>query len=238
MSKDYIEESWGYTKYNSLNRFENLDSLEAKIVNKLVNSDNKYADIFWKILKYDDLNALSQPPLDKKARLNLINNDNGESNGKRVFLTPRNDDGQVDQCSSVYIYVENIEPINNTEALVGVTIDTSVYTKIGVIAGDGDKDSSENPEWVNPNESDEQGSVVVPIKSRATVLLKCILALLNGMYLDGIGYLIFNRFKEIKDDLDVGYVDMPHNHRENSHGHRIIFGVIMSGTSDDANVGY
>ena len=66
--KEY-EESWGYSKFNSLNRFENLDGLEAKIVNKLVNSTNKYADIFWKILKYDDLNALSQPSLDKKDSL-------------------------------------------------------------------------------------------------------------------------------------------------------------------------
>lgn len=227
-----FEKEWGYSTYNSVNRFVNLDGLEAKIINTLVNSTNKYADIFWKILKYDDLNALSQPSLDKKDRLKLINNDNGESNGKRVFLTPRDDDGQVDQCSSVYIYVETIQPMNNSEALVGITVDTSVYTKIGVIAGDGDIDSSENPEWVNPNESDEQGSVVVPIKSRATVLLKSILALLNGLYLDGIGYLTFTSFERSRTDAKVGFVDMPHNHRENSHGHRISFGVVMSGTSD------
>ena len=105
----YVEEEWSYSTYNSLNRFENLDSLETKIINHLVNSTSKHADIFWKILKYDDLHALSKPPLDKQARLELINNDNGESKSKRLFLTPRNDDGQVDQCSSVYIYVENIQ---------------------------------------------------------------------------------------------------------------------------------
>lgn len=234
----YVEEEWSYSTYNSLNRFENLDSLETKIINHLVNSTSKHADIFWKILKYDDLHALSKPPLDKQARLELINNDNGESKTKRLFLTPRNDDGQVDQCSSVYIYVENIQPVDGAKALVGVTVDTSVYTKIGVIAGDGDKDSSENPEWVNPNESDEQGSIVVPIKSRETVLLKSILAELNGLYLDGVGYLLFNSFKEARTDQKVGYVDMPHNHRENSHGHRICFGIIMSGVSDDAKIGY
>ena len=230
--------SWGYSQFNSYNRFENLDSLETKIVEHLVKSNTKHANIFWKILKYDDLHALSQPPLDKEARLKLVNNDNGESSGKRVFLTPRNDDGQVDQCSSVYIYVESIDPIDNAKALVGITIDTSVYTKIGVVAGDGDIDSSANPDWVNPNESDEQGSVVVPVKSRETVLLKSILAELNGLYLDGVGYLQFNKFKESRVDSKVGFVDMPHNHRENSHGHRISFGVMISGVSDDANYGY
>lgn len=235
---NFYEEPWGYSQYNSVNRFINLDGIEPKIVEHLVNSKTKYAETFWKILKYNDLYALNQPSLDRQARLKLVNNDNGESNEKRIFLTPRDADGQVDQCSSVYIYVENIQPSNTAEALVGVTVDTSVYTKIGVIAGDGDKDSSENPDWVNPNESDEQGSIVVPIKSRATVLLKCILAELNGLYIDGVGYLFFNKFEKSHSDLKVGFVDMPHNHKDNNHGHRICFGVSMSGISDNANVGF
>lgn len=233
-----MEEEWGNSIYNQYNRFENLDGIECKILNELVNDDSKYAENFWKILKYDDLNALSHPNLTKKEKLNLVNNENGESCDKRVFLTPRNDDGQVEQNSSVYIYVEKIHAINNATALVSVTVDTSVYTKVGVIAGDGDKDSSENPQWVNPNESNQQGNVVVSIKSRATVLLKCILALLNGMYLDGIGYLGFTKFEEGSSQGDAGIVDMPHNHRENSHGHRIVFGVKMTGISSSPNRGF
>lgn len=231
-----MEREWGYSPYNEVNRFENIDSIETKIVEHLINSDTKHANNFWKILKYDDLYALNQPSLDRQERLKLVNNDNGESNEKRLFLTPRDADGQVDQCSSVYIYVEHVIPIDQTRAIVGVTVDTSVYTKIGVIAGDGDSDSSENPEWVNPNESDEQGSIVVPFKSRETVLLKSILAELNGLYIDGIGYLLFQKFKNV--DTKIGLVDMPHNHRENNHGHRICFGVEMSGVSGDASIGY
>ena len=222
---------WGTNPYSSLNRFENLDGIETKIVEHLITSKTKYADMFWKILKYNDLNALYQPSLDEKERRKLVNNDNGESNDKRVFITPRDADGQVDQCSSVYIYVESIQPIDGQKAVVGVTVDTSVYTKIGVVAGDGDVDSSANPEWVNPNESDEQGSVVVPIKSRATVLLKSILAELNGLYVDGVGYLEFNKYAKSNLHIQVGFVDMPHNHKENSHGHRLSFVVEMSGVS-------
>lgn len=237
MSNYSDAEEWGYSEYSEANRFINLDGIEGKIVEHLVTSKTKYAETFWKILNYNDLGALNQPSLDVKQKRKLVNNDNGESNGKRLFITPRDADGQVDQCSSVYIYVENITAINKTEALVGITVDTSVYTKIGVIAGDGDKDSSENPEWVNPNESNEQGSIVVPIKSRATVLLKCILAELNGLYLDGVGYLFFQKFDKISDDNNAGKVDMPHNHKENNHGHRICFGVQMSGISGNPNIG-
>jgi hypothetical protein len=233
---EYIDKSngWGYTEYSALNRFQNLDGIETKIVEHLINSTTKHAEIFWKILKYDDLYALTKPALTKKEKLELVNNDNGESTSKKVFITPRDADGQVDQSSSVYIYVEEIKAINGQVSLIGVTVDTSVYTKIGVIAGDGDKDSNEKPEWVNPNESNEQGSIVVPIKSRETVLVKCILAELNGLYLDGVGYLLFENFKEADVGQKIGYVDMPHNHKENSHGHRICFGMRLSGVSTDS----
>ena len=80
------EEEWGYTNYNALNRFPNLDGIEPKIVEHLIKSTSKYAEIFWKILKYDDLHALSKPSLDRQERLKLVNNDNGESNEKRLFI--------------------------------------------------------------------------------------------------------------------------------------------------------
>ena len=59
---------WDYSEYNEFNRFTNIDGIEAKIVEHLVNSTTKHADLFWKILKYNDLNALSQPSVTKAER--------------------------------------------------------------------------------------------------------------------------------------------------------------------------
>ena len=44
-------EEWGYSEYSEANRFINLDGIEGKIVEHLVTSKTKYAEIFWKILK-------------------------------------------------------------------------------------------------------------------------------------------------------------------------------------------
>ena len=128
--------------------------------------------------------------------------------------------------------------MNGSEALVGVTVDTSVYTKIGVIAGDGDKDSSENPEWVNPNESNEQGSIVVPIKSRATVLLKCILAELNGLYIDGIGYLQFDCKQKEDPNADANRATSSIFNRRSFFGHIIKFELDVSGISGSSSYGW
>lgn len=229
-----MQQAWGYSPYNCFNRFENLDGIETKIIDHLVKSKTKHAEVFWKILKYDDLSALSQPSVSEQERWDLVCQDNGESTDKRVFLFPRDADVQVRQCSSVFIYVENITTIDHMRAAIGVTIDTAVYTKIGVISGDGDPDSSENPEWVNPNESDDQGSIVVPFKSRATTLLKSILAELNGIYVDGVGYMgLYDLTPQAP-----GRVDMPHNLKDKCHGHRISFKVEVSGVSDNGDKGF
>lgn len=113
---------------------------------------------------------------------------------------------------------------------MNVTVETVVHSKICAIAGDGDPDL--NPQ-ANPNDSDEQGNIVVAYKNRATVLLKSILAELNGLYLDGIGYLQFNS----KDGLR-GRTQMPLWINHNYYGHKTTFSMALSGFSGSSKVGY
>ena len=230
-------EAWGYSDYNSCNRFQNLDGIEAKIVEHLVNSDSKHADLFWKILKYNDLYALSQPSVSKDERMKMINNDNGETTTKRVFFAPFVDDAWEVQCSSVYIFIEDITPIDHTRAVVGVAIETIVHSKISAIAGDGDPESSPRPDTVNPNDSDSQGSIVVPFKSRESVLLKCVLAELNGLYIDGVGYLVLDNF-DARGEKVRGKATMPLFNNRSFYGHSVKFLTEISGVSDDSNIGY
>ena len=221
---------YGYSQYNEFNRFENLDGIETKIVNHLISSTSKHAKILWKLLKYNDIYALSQPDLTEAEKLELVYKDNGEMTTKRVFFQPFIDDAWQEQCCSVYIYVEDIYPFDHLKSNVNVTVETVVHSKICAIAGDGDP--ALNPE-ANPNDSDEQGNIVVAFKNRATVLLKCILAELNGLYLDGIGYLQFNS----KDGLR-GRTQMPMWINHNYYGHATTFSMALSGISSSSNVGY
>lgn len=229
---------WDYSEYNEFNRFTNLDGIEAKIIEHLINSNSKHAQVFWKVLKYNDYNALTQADVSRSDRLKLVNNENGESTGKRLFLFPRDNNAQGEQCSSVYVYLETIIPQDQTRAIVGVTVETNTYPQIGVVAGDGDPDFADpdQPYAINPNESDEQGSIVVPFKNRETVLVKSILAELNGLYIDGIGYLMLNTFK-VGENVR-GIVDLPYNRRNDSYGHRINFKIEMSGISGTSEIGY
>ena len=115
------------------------------------------------MLKYPELNALSQPDLTQAERLALINNDSGYPDDKRVFLSPFMDDAWEVQCSSVYIFTERIKPIDPMKAVVGITVETVTHSKISVINGDGDPDLNEDQRnndgriiryGANPNDTD------------------------------------------------------------------------------------
>ena len=223
-----------YSEFNAVNRVQNLDGIEWKIIDHLIHSTTKHADLFWKILKYDsDIYALSKPSVSEQERRELVCTNNGNQTGKRLFLQPFVDDAWSEQCSSVYIYVERLSPIDQTRANIIVTVEAVVHAKISVVAGDGDQ--AINPK-ANPNDSDkpgEQGNIVVTMKNRATVLLKSIIAELNSLYLDGIGYFIIDK----NLDSETG-AKMSLWNRRSYYGYTIKFGTVMSGVSDDANIGF
>ena len=216
---DYLERS----EFNEFNRFQNLDGLEAKMVSHLVKSQTKFADIIWKLLKYNSLDALSQPTVSEAERWEMVCYDNGDPVSKRVFFSPFVDDAWQVQCSSLYIYVENVLPIDHLRSTVGITIETVTHRKISAINGDGDEFLYP---LANPNDSDGKDNVVVAFKNRATVLLKCILAEFNGLYLDGAGYLQFNMKMPIKCKAT-----MPLYNRRSYYGHSIVFACNMNNDS-------
>ena len=220
-----------YSDYNEMNRFENLDSIEDKILQHLLHHETKHSKNIWKLLKHATLNALSEADVPLSDRLSLINKDTGYPTDKRVFLSPFVDDAWAVECSSLYIFVDKIKPIDHTRAAIYVTVETVTHSKIWVINGDGDSDL--NPD-ANPNDSDINNEVIVDIKNRETVLVKSLLAELNGLYLDGIGYLQMNK---LENDVS-GDVSMPLFNGRSYYGHRINFVVEMSGISESADWGY
>ena len=220
-----------YSDYNEMNRFENLDSIEDKILQHLLHHETKHSKNIWKLLKHATLNALSEEKVSLPDCLSLINKDTGYPTDKRVFLSPFVDDAWAVECSSLYIFVDKIKPIDHTRAAIYVTVETVTHSKISVINGDGDSDL--NPD-ANPNDSDINNEVIVDIKNRETVLVKSLLAELNGLYLDGIGYLQMNK---LENDVS-GDVSMPLFNSRSYYGHRINFVVEMSGISESADWGY
>lgn len=225
---------------NAYNRFTNLDNVEWNIIWHLVNSETKFADMIWKILKYDTEDCLLRDSVPRQDRINLIYTNNGDASVKRVFMTPYIDDAWDVQSSHLHVYVDTLTPKNHLSSVLDVTFETIVHNKISNIIGDGadgEKFGVEGGECnlgkTNPVEFDENGQPWCTYKSRATVFLKSVLAEFNGTFVNGVGTLQFNSTLS------------PYSKAENYlwngrkfYGHMTTMSTILSGTSNNNGVGY
>ena len=229
-------EAYEYSYYNDFNRFSNIDGIEAKIIEHLLSSKSKYAENFWKILAYNEMDALSRKDLTRTEKQKLVDGYEGEplshlTDSVRLFLSPFVDESWTKESSSVYIFVDDIYPIDQGRAVVSVTVETVIHSKINVIYGDADMLA--NPEGTNPNDYYYKDDVnpTVRLKSRASVLLECLLGELNGLYIDGIGYLQFNNNKTLNGGTVNGKAKLTLFNNRSFFGHSIQFNVAMSGVS-------
>lgn len=199
------------------NRFVNLDSIEERIINYLIKSDSIYANRIWKILKYSDSKALLQKDLTQEEKAKLVDNDSEAQTTKRVFRYPFIEDAFIEQCSLMRIYIDSIIPVNHLSSIVNVGIDLVTHNKINNLYNDsGDK--IEYPNNYNPTEDE------VVIKSRKSVFLRNVLAELNGVDIEGVGQLQFNRELSSFSQAKLGLF----NNRDYT-GFKVIFACMQSG---------
>lgn len=221
-----------YFEYPSFNRYEDLDGIEWRVINAIVKSNSKYATYIWKMLKHNTADCLSNPDfkdLTNKEKYSLIYRDNGESSSKKIFMMPFIDDSWTEQSSRLNIYVSRIQPMNYVVSRVDITVEIVVHNKINNIYGDASEDSTLS----NPTEIDEDGNVIIPSKSRATTLLKCVSALLNGLYVEGVGELALNE----QVSAYCGAKSYVWNNR-NYFGYSVTFSTLMGQVTDNPNCGW
>lgn len=226
---------------NAYNRFTNLDNVEWNIIWHLINSETKFADNIWKILKYDTEDCLLRDSVSRKDRINLVYTGNGDASLSRVFMTPFVDDAWDRQSSLLHVYLENIEAQNHLISVVWVNFETIVHNKISNIisdSADGPKSHTPgegecNKGTTNPVEFKQDGEPWVSYKSRATTLLKSVLAEFNGAFVNGVGMLQFNSklSQKAKSQKNLW------NNRK-FFGHTTSMCTLMSGVSDNNGVGW
>lgn len=211
------------------NRFDNLDGAEDKIIYYLISDKDKtpeqlkYVHMLWRLLYYDDVRALindKKHPLPSYKQIEkLICNDDTLQAPYRIFRMPYIIESEEEQSSIIRVFVERIIPTNHLIAQVNFGVDVLVHSKLTNILN---PLTDDNDEVINVNEL----KPLVQYKSRATTMVKCILALLNGAYISGIGNLLFsrepNRFVETKMGL---------MNNRSVYGYRTIFSCQMSGVS-------
>ena len=205
---------------SAFNRFVNLDSIEGRIINYLITSTNADAERLWKLLRYNDKNALSYDNLTKQEKSALIyTGEESQSDDKRVFMQSYIEDRFSVQCSLLKIYVDSIVPINHLLSIVNVGIDIMSHNKIQIVINDS-FDELENPDTYRQIEE------AILYKNRNTLLLKCLLSILNGATVEGVGQFQFNQKLSVFSQSKSGIFD---NRQYN--GSKNIFAVNMSGVS-------
>ena len=208
---------------NAYNRLVNLDNIEFRIVDFLAKSENKYAQNIFKILKYDAEDCLYQDNLSYEEKMELLYKNNGEASSERIYLSPYIDDAYTIQSSHLHIYVYSVFPLNHLESTVNIGIETIVHNKIANIYGDASLYSSST----NPSELGPDGQPIIIYKSRASELLKCVLASLNGYFVAGVGTLQFNS----KLTGSESKAKMSLWNGKKFFGHMTILSTILSGVS-------
>ncbi len=170
------------------NRYSNLDSLEWRLVNHLLNSSTYSAETIWKLLYYATEDCLLQNNITREQKISLIHKNTGEETGKRVFVTPYIDDAWKEQTSHIHIFVDSVFPENLGISNINVSFEALTHAKIGTILGE-----STGENQVGLTEYDKDGTPLILYKSRSTTLLKHLLAEFNCLNVEGVGLLQFNQ---------------------------------------------
>lgn len=210
---------------NDYNRLQNLDGIEDRLIYYLLSPKNKteleleQVHNIWRILYYNDTDALKKPLPSYSQVVKLIYNDNGAQNGYRIFRSPRMEDGWTEECSMIKVYIDSIIPVNHLRAIVNVGVDVVVNTKIINLSVPQDS--------IDVYIDEIEGiPVSVKTKSRVTVLTQAVISLLNGAEVAGVGKMIFSREQSIFNQAQYGIWN-----NRNYEGIKIVMGVSMSGVS-------
>lgn len=205
------------------NRFVNLDGVEDRIIYWLLSPNNKnkceLAETYkiWKLLVYDDIDALNKPLPKYKDVVKLICNDNVSQDNFRIFRSCHLEEAWTIQSNFLKIYIDSILPENHVVAQVNIGVDIIVHNKIINV-------NVPEDEKIYPIDIIDGIEYNVNQKSRVSILTKAVLSLLNGADVQGVGRLTFsmemNRWQQAQYEI--------WNNR-NFEGMKVVLGTRMGG---------
>ena len=149
--------------YNSLSR---LPTIPYNIMVYLAKSTDPIAEIFWKMLAYQDYKALSHEPLTFQQKMKLVWAQ-GKQDTYSVFLTNLIEDAMAESKQIVKIYQYYIHASELYTSTVVYAFDCLYGGQMSLV---------------------EYNSIPV---NRGDLFIHCILTLLNGVEVGGVGKLTF-----------------------------------------------
>lgn len=152
------------------NNFDSLPSVPYKILSYLAQNNER----LFKVLYYQDSDALDKPNLTLEQKINMIYVDQGKEIEKHIFMKPLVSDEMIDSTSQLRLYKYHISPIDNMVAVITYRFDIITGSKTSLIYDDG-----------------------IPM-TRLDVIESELLKTLNGIDLFGTGKFQFN--KDLSND--------------------------------------
>lgn len=149
--------------YNSLSR---LPTIPYNIMVYLAKSTDPTAEVFWKMLAYKDYKALSHEPLTFQQKMKLVWAQ-GKQDTYSVFLTNLIEDTMAESKQIVKIYQYYIHASELYTSTVVYAFDCLYGGQMSLVEYNG-----------------------VPV-NRGDLFIHCILTLLNGVEVGGVGKLTF-----------------------------------------------
>ena len=149
--------------YNSLSR---LPTIPYNIMVYLAKSTDPIAEIFWKMLAYKDYKALSHEPLTFQQKMKLVWAQ-GKQDTYSVFLTNLIEDAMAESKQIVKIYQYYIHASELYTSIVVYAFDCLYGGQMSLVEYNG-----------------------IPV-NRGDLFIHCILTLLNGVEVGGVGKLMF-----------------------------------------------
>ena len=149
--------------YNSLSA---LPTIPYNIMVYLAKSTDPIAEIFWKMLAYKDYKALSHEPLTFQQKMKLVWAQ-GKQDTYSVFLTNLIEDAMAESKQIVKIYQYYIHASELYTSTVVYAFDCLYGGQMSLVEYNG-----------------------IPV-NRGDLFIHCILTLLNGVEVGGVGKLMF-----------------------------------------------
>ena len=149
--------------YNSLSA---LPTIPYNIMVYLAKSTDPIAEVFWKMLAYQDYKALSREPLTFQQKMKLVWAQ-GKQDTYSVFLTNLIEDAMAESKQIIKIYQYYIHASELYTSTVVYAFDCLYGGQMSLVEYNG-----------------------IPV-NRGDLFIHCILALLNGVEVGGVGKLTF-----------------------------------------------
>jgi hypothetical protein len=165
------------------------------------------------------MKALYKDDVNKEEKNHMIYQDRNEADC-RVFTFPYIEDNFTEVCSLIKVYIHSIQPVNHLISNVNIAIDILTHNKISNVYND-ECDVLDGGRIVEAN---------ISTKNRNTIMMKAILATLNGSHIEGVGTLQFN--KELSDKCQA---EMKLSNNRNFYGYTLILSCQMSGLGGAIN---